>query len=146
MCKMEPNIWGPGAWTFLHSITFQYPENPSDLEKQKYYTFFNSLKNVLPCPVCREHYENNFEKLPIRMDTRRELIEWLIDIHNEVNRMNNKKIYTYNEVYEIYNELYDNSLDKDKNAGKIDYLYVLLLIALALFGYYYYKNYYLKKK
>ena len=29
MCKMEPNIWGPGAWTFLHSITFQYPENPS---------------------------------------------------------------------------------------------------------------------
>ena len=79
------------------------------------------------------------------MDTRRELIEWLIDIHNEVNRMNNKKIYTYNEVYEIYNELYDNSLDKDKNAGKIDYLYVLLLIALILFGYYYYKNYYLKK-
>ena len=136
---------GTGAWTFLHSITFNILKI-SDLEKQKYYTFFNSLKNVLPCPVCRDHYEKNFEKLPIRMDTRRELIEWLIDIHNEVNRMNNKKIYTYNEVYEIYNELYDNSLDKDKNAGKIDYLYVLLLIALILFGYYYYKNYYFKKK
>ena len=50
--------------------------------------------------------KKNFEKLPIRMDTRRELIEWLIDIHNEVNIMNNKKIYTYNEVYEIYNDLY----------------------------------------
>ena len=36
------------------------------------------------------------------MDTRHKLIEWLIDIHNEVNRMNNKKIYTYNEVYKKY--------------------------------------------
>lgn len=142
---MEPNIWGPGAWTFLHSITFQYPEKPSDLEKQKYYTFFNSLKNVLPCPVCREHYKKNFEQLPIRLETRNELIEWLIDIHNEVNRMNNKKIYTYNEVYKIYNKLYDNTLI-NKNSGKIDYFYVLLLIAIIGFGYYYYKNFYLKKK
>jgi hypothetical protein len=146
---MEPNIWGPSAWTFLHSITFQYPEYPSDIDKQKYYTFFNSLKNVLPCPICREHYNNNIETIPIRLDSRTELIEWLIDIHNEINRMNNKKIYSYDEVYEIYNKLYDNSnvINNDNNGNmKIDYLYILLLIGIATGGYYYYQNYYLKKK
>ena len=39
MCKMEPNIWGPGAWTFLHSITFQYPENPTDLKNRNIILF-----------------------------------------------------------------------------------------------------------
>lgn len=142
---MEPNIWGPGAWTFLHSITFQYPEVPSDVDKQKYYTFFNSLKNVLPCPICREHYTNNLEKLPLRLDNRNNLIEWLIDIHNEVNYLNNKKIYSYDEVYEIYNRLYD-STNNVNNRGKIDYLFVLIIATIVIGGYYYYQNYYLKKK
>tara|TARA_Y100000389_G_C17431932_1_gene503190 strand:+ start:1394 stop:1822 length:429 start_codon:yes stop_codon:yes gene_type:complete len=142
---MEPNIWGPGAWTFLHSITFQYPETPTDIDKQKYYTFFNSLKNVLPCPVCREHYTNNLEVLQIRLDTRKDLIEWLIDIHNEINIMNNKKVYTYEEVYEIYNKMYDNT-NVQNNRGKVDYLFVLFIISICLGGYYYYQNYYVKKK
>ena len=142
---MEPNIWGPGAWTFLHSITFQYPESPSDIEKQKYYVFFNSLKNVLPCPVCRGHYESNLDNLPIRLDTRQELIEWLIDVHNEINIMNNKKIYSYDEVYEIYNKMYDNATIKNKS-GTVDYFYILFIIGICIIGYYYYQNYYLKKK
>ena len=141
---MEPNIWGPGAWTFLHSITFQYPESPSDMEKQKYYVFFNSLKNVLPCPVCRGHYETNLENLPIRLDTRQELIEWLIDVHNEINIMNNKKVYSYDEVYEIYNKMYDNNISNQSN--KVDYFYILFIIGICIIGYYYYQNYYLKKK
>ena len=41
---MEPNIWGPSAWIFLHTITLQYPEKPTDDDKKKYYVFFNSLK------------------------------------------------------------------------------------------------------
>ena len=44
------------------------------------------------------------------MDTRRELIEWLIDIHNEVNRMNNKKIYTKNTLEIKINNKYANKI------------------------------------
>ena len=139
---MEPNIWGPAGWTFLHSVTFKYPENPSDLEKQKYYNFFNSLKNVLPCPTCQEHYENNFEKIPIRLENREELIEWLIDLHNEVNRMNGKRVYTYDEVYDIYNDMYGEG---EKSKKSPDYLFILLLLAILVIGCYYYKEVYLKK-
>ena len=136
---MEPTIWGPSAWSFLHTITFNYPENPTDIEKQKYYTFFNSLKNVLPCPLCKEHYIQNFETIPIRLENRESLIEWLIDIHNEVNRKNGKRELSYNEVYHIYTDMYG-----DTNKGNTDYLYILLLITILLIGCYYYKEKYLK--
>lgn len=138
---MEPNIWGNPGWTFLHTITFQYPESPTDLDKQKYYTFFNSLKNVLPCPTCKEHYNENFENIPIRLESREDLIEWLIDIHNEVNKKNNKRIYTYKEVYDIYNKKYDLGESKEK-----DYVGMCALVLLIIIiCYYYYKNFYLKK-
>ena len=139
---MEPNIWGPTGWTFLHSITFQYPEEPTDLDKRKYFTFFNSLKNVLPCPTCREHYETNFEKFQIRLNNRQELIEWLIDIHNEVNRSSGKKEYSYDEVYHIYNNMYEGSTSE---SGNYDYLFLLLFLFIIIGCYYYYKEVYLKK-
>ena len=53
------NIWGPSAWTFLHTITFNYPENPNNQDKQNYFNFFNSLKHVLPCKKCKKHYSDN---------------------------------------------------------------------------------------
>jgi len=139
---MEPNIWGPPAWVFLHSITFQYPENPTDLDKQKYYTFFNSLKNVLPCPKCKEHYASNFLTTQINLESRTSLIEWLIDLHNEINRMNGKKILSYDEVYHIYNEIYDENQDSFIKNNYISIISFILLIFVCL---YYYKNYYVKK-
>ena len=136
---MEPKIWGPPAWIFLHSITFQYPEYPTDIEKQKYYTFFHSLKNVLPCPNCREHYQINFDKLQIDLESRKGLIEWLIDLHNEVNMKNGKKVLTYNEVYQKYNGLYEN--EKGTNI----YIKIILIQLIIVFSCYYFKNYILKK-
>lgn len=133
---METNVWGPSAWKFLHTITFQYPENPTDIEKKQYYVFFNSLKDVLPCQNCREHYSDHFNKNPIQMDSRKELIEWLINIHNNVNVMIGKREYSYDEVYQSYNTLYSNS------NSNITIFFIILLILLI--GYYYYINYYNK--
>ena len=145
---MEPKVWGPPAWRFLHLITFQYPENPSDKDKKNYYIFFNSLKDVLPCPNCREHYSNHFKKHPIQLESRKELIEWLIDIHNEVNLMLGKKTYSYDEVYELYDDINssnDNDNDNDTyDNGSNNITVVFLLILVCLIGYYYYKNYYRK--
>ena len=140
---METNVWGPPAWKFLHTITFQYPENPTDVEKRKYYVFFNSLKDVLPCPNCREHYSVNFDKIPIQMESRKELIEWLIDIHNKVNVMTGKREYSYDEVYQLYNKMYSNS-DSNSNSNSNNITIFFITILLLVIGYYYYINYYNK--
>ena len=80
---MEPKIWGPSAWIFLHSVTLNYPDNPSSQHKENYKKFFESLGDVLPCPTCKKHYKENIIKNPIRLDSKDNLTKWLIDNQNE---------------------------------------------------------------
>ena len=97
---MEPEIWGPNAWLFLHTVTFNYPKNPTVIDRNNYYDFFNSLQNVLPCQKCQEHYKLNLQKSPIQLQSRRHLVQWLINMHNAVNIKNGKEVWTYDEVYD----------------------------------------------
>ena len=43
---MLTTIWGPGMWHFLHTMSFNYPDQPSKDEMQHYKDFFISLKYV----------------------------------------------------------------------------------------------------
>lgn len=118
---MNPKIWGPSAWIFLHSITFNYPDQPTEEIKNQYKTFFESLQFVLPCDKCKNNYKNKLLKFKLSDDVlknKQSLIEWLIDIHNEVNKSNNKKILTYKEVIQKYIDLYD---PKEKRKENINY-------------------------
>ena len=124
---MEPKIWGPHAWIFLHTITLNYPENPNQIEKQNYKSFFESLSKILPCDNCREHYSENIENIPIDLQSRESLVQCLFTIHNKVNQKNNKQLVNYDDFINQYSELYNQ---KDKNY----ILYtILLLIAIILF-------------
>lgn len=127
---MNPEIWGPGAWTFLHTVTFNYPKNPSDIQKRNYKDFFENLQNILPCPKCANHYGHNLNKFSLddALESKDKLIKWLIDIHNEVNRKNNKKIYNYKEVIQIYDNLYSNNNRFNLNSKKIFMIFLLILL------------------
>ena len=95
------NVWGPPAWTFLHTITYNYPENPSDNDKKNYHNFFDSLQHVLPCEKCKGHYKQNIQKYDLNnsLDNREDLVKWLIDLHNEVNKYNGKRVWSYSDVF-----------------------------------------------
>ena len=57
---MNPSIWGPKAWFFLHSVSFNYPDNPTKNDKVEYKRFFESIQYILPCDNCKEHFSDNF--------------------------------------------------------------------------------------
>ena len=128
---MDPNVWGPHAWIFLHSITLNYPLNPTKKDIKHYYNFFTNLKYILPCDKCRYHYTQNLIKYPLTnkiLLSKKNLINWLINIHNSVNKLNNKKIYSYNQVINIYNKLYNPN---NKIIGQ--YIIVIILFLLAFY-------------
>ena len=102
---MNPKFWGPEAWIFLHSITMNYPKNPTEKDRQVYTTFFNALQNILPCEKCAYNYSRNLQEHPIEeaLDNRDSMVQWLITIHNEVNKETGKELYTYDQVIEKYN-------------------------------------------
>lgn len=101
---MNPKFWGPHAWIFLHSVTMNYPKNPTQQDKQRYREFFKSMERVLPCEKCAYHYSKHIDDFPIdpALESRDTLVRWLIQIHNEVNISLNKPEYTYEQVIEEY--------------------------------------------
>ena len=130
------NVWGPPAWTFLHTVTYNYPENPSDNDKKNYHNFFMTLQHVLPCEKCKGHYKQNIQKYDLNnsLDNRDDLVKWLIDLHNEVNRDNGKRVWSYSEVYNKYDNLHNSNL-----VNKI-IIFVILCIVLVLI-FFLYKTY-----
>ena len=106
---MLTSVWGPSLWHSLHTISFNYPVNPSNLEKKNYYDFFISLKNILPCRYCRENYVKNIKTIPLTMKTmknRTSFSNWLYELHEEINKMLGKKSnLSYEDVklrYEMF--------------------------------------------
>ena len=120
--SIEPKDWGPGAWKFIHSVALTYPNKPSEEIKKHYYDFFENLQYILPCPKCRNNYKDHLNKFSLTnaLENNIKLFNWTVDVHNEVNKLNNTKIYSYNEALSLY-------LDKSTN---YDIVIVIALVAL----------------
>ena len=84
---MDTRFWGPDGWKLLHSIAENYPDKPSNLDKDTYSIFFLSLQHVLPCIYCRKSFTQYINELCIDeyLDSKEKLVEWLYKIHNKVN-------------------------------------------------------------
>ena len=48
---MLTSVWGPGMWHYLHTMSFNYPNNPTIKDKHHYRDFVLQLKYVLPCEL-----------------------------------------------------------------------------------------------
>lgn len=94
--------WGPSAWKFLHSVTFNFPDNPTPLEQQEAEKFFSSLKNLLPCEECKRNYETELQRFPIDTRSKYALSNWLVNVHNAVNIRLGKSTLNYAEATKIY--------------------------------------------
>jgi len=131
---MKPEIWGPPAWIFLHSITLEYPENPTNEDKVNMLNFINSLGNVLPCMKCKINFNTHLQKYPVDqhvLESRSKLVKWLIDIHNAVNIMNNKKELSYENCLKELLEMYN--CKNDKNLLIIYILIIIIIVGICGF-------------
>jgi hypothetical protein len=86
-----PKIWGPPLWDSLHSITFAFPEKPTNEEITNYKTFFESVGNVLPCCYCSKSYNEFIKKGETELSdkvfkNRKTLTRWLYVLHNNINK------------------------------------------------------------
>ena len=113
---MNQNIWGSSMWFSLHTITMNYPDQPTYVEQKDYKNFFISLQYVIPCKVCKRNYQRHLKEHPIdnHLQSKKKLVYWLIDIHNMVNAEIGKKILSYDKVIEKYETIYDKKIFNDE--------------------------------
>jgi hypothetical protein len=103
---MITSVWGPPLWHYLHTMSFNYPVNPTAEDKKHYMHFVQSLKYVLPCKYCRMNLITNFKQLPLKMcdmKNRETFSRYIYNLHELVNKMLHKKSnLTYCDVRERY--------------------------------------------
>jgi hypothetical protein len=103
---MLTSVWGPPMWHVLHTISFNYPVNPSEQDKQHYKDFVLNLQYVLPCKYCRMNLTNNFKKKPLQMcdmASRETFSRYIYELHELINKMLKKKSHlSYCDVRERY--------------------------------------------
>jgi len=123
---MLTTVWGPSQWHVLHTMSFNYPVNPTRQDKRNYRNYILSLQYVLPCGKCRENLKKNFEKLPImmkHMKSRHTFSKYIYDLHELVNEMLNKKSgLSYEQVRNTYENFRSRCLATDKEKEKIQKL------------------------
>lgn len=102
--QLSPNVWGPFFWHTIHIVALGYPKEPTYTDKKSAKDFYESLAFLIPCAVCREHYAKHLQTHPIStfLDSRKDLFKWTVMIHNEVNIMLQKPIWTEQEVIDYY--------------------------------------------
>lgn len=125
-------VWGPSLWHSLHIMSFNYPVNPSDKEKEEYMVYFKSLGNVLPCRYCRDNYKKILKTMPLKKSVfknRESLSRWVFNLHELVNKnLGKKSKLTYEKVRARYENFRSRCLDsktikKGKEKGCTEPLY-----------------------
>jgi hypothetical protein len=129
---MMTSIWGPPMWHTLHTISFNYPVNPTDKQKKDYFIFYRNLKNILPCKYCRDNLAINMKnhKLTLKtMESRDSLSRWVYELHEIVNKLLKKKSnLSFEEVRDRFEHfrshcLVDPKKDVKKESGCTEPLY-----------------------
>lgn len=103
----SPDVFGPPFWFTLHNGASKYPENPNKIVQKKMKDFIIAIPIMLPCLKCKDHatsfIESNLEKLDDIVSSKKNLFNFFVDFHNYVNKRYNKKIYSYEEAFSLYN-------------------------------------------
>jgi hypothetical protein len=83
-------IWGPMGWMTLHSISVNYPENPSFADKAILKKFLDLFADTISCPSCKGHFSHMYRayilKNPTWADSRYNLFLFVVRAHNTVNK------------------------------------------------------------
>ena len=106
--RLDPTVWGPHFWFFLHTLAMSYPHHPNAVTKKKYYELIQNLPLFLPVESIGKDFEKILDEYPVTayLDSKESLIRWMHFIHNKINEKLEKPKITLNDFYFRYYEEY----------------------------------------
>jgi len=135
--NLNPEIWGPPFWFFLHTISFHYPLHPNDVIKKKYYDFIMNLPIFIPVENMSNNFTNLLNLYPVSpyLDDRNSLISWTHFIHNKINEQLEKPTMSLEDFYIIYYNKFKPVSEKQKKWRFIikQLFFIVTIILLIIF-------------
>jgi hypothetical protein len=105
---LDPKVFGPHYWFFLHTIALNYPIYPNAVTKKKYYDFIQSLPLFIPIEKHATDFSKLLDEYPLTpyLDSRESFVRWMHFIHNKINEKLEKPKISLSEFYVQYYEAY----------------------------------------
>jgi len=104
---LDPKIWGPHYWFFLHTVAMTYPHHPNAVTKKKYYEFIQNLPLFIPVEEISKELEKFIDLYPVTpyLDNRDSFVRWMHFSHNKINEKLEKPQISLNDFFvQYYNE------------------------------------------
>lgn len=139
---LDPAVWGPHYWFFLHTIALNYPKYPNSVTKKKYYDLIQNFHLYIPVDKHASDFSKLVTKYPITpyLDDRDSFVRWIHFIHNKINEKLEKPKISMSKFYIDYYEAFKSKeevfSDYYKLRGKLIYLFIISIL-LGIVYYFY---------
>ena len=136
---LDPKVWGPHYWHFLHTLAMTYPHHPNTVTKKKYYEFIQNLPLFLPVEEISGEFSKLIDKYPIApyLDNRDSFVRCMHFIHNKINEKLGKPQISLNDFFVKYYDEYKSQDEKYieyyKFKEKIIYVGIILGISGSIY-------------
>jgi len=137
---LDPKVWGPHYWFFLHTLAMTYPHHPNSVTKKKYYEFIQNLPLFLPVEEVSGEFSKLLDKYPITpyLDNRDSFVRWMHFIHNKINEKLEKPQISLNDFFVKYYDEYKTHDEKISEYYKLKERIIYFSIVLGISGTIYY--------
>jgi hypothetical protein len=137
---LDPKIWGPHYWFFLHTVAITYPHHPNAVTKKKYYEFVQNLPLFIPVEQISKEMEKMIDLYPITpyLDNRDSFVRWMHFIHNKINEKLEKPQITLNDFFVQYYNEYKSQNEKLAEFYKVRQKLIYGGILVSILGAIYY--------
>ena len=140
--KLNPKVWGPKYWFFLHTVALTYPIHPTTVTKKKYYDFIQNFPLFIPIEEIGNTFATFLDKFPVTpyLDSRESFIKWVHFIHNKINSYLGQKEINMEEALANYYDNYKicvvkNLEDKIRREKIIYSILIIITIIISIILY-----------
>ena len=91
---------GVDTWALLHSVAAIYPNYPNETEKESLKDFFDGLMYFYPSKS--ELMDEILKEHPLEYSNREELVYYMCQIHNILNKKLGKKKFSCKEAFNVW--------------------------------------------
>jgi len=96
-------LWGPPVWFFMHTMAEKIKPEYYATNRTFLFDIIKQICNNLPCPSCAKHATEYISKIDFNsLKTKDDLIMFLFQFHNSVNKRKNYPEFPVEELRSKY--------------------------------------------
>lgn len=144
MSDLNPVIWGPHYWFVLHTVAYNYPNQPNAVSKKKMYEFIMNFPMIIPHESISQSFTKLLDKYPVSpyLDSRQSFMKWMHFIHNQVNKSLGKDIIHYHDAMKKFHLSFESpKMTEARNeVYRKRFFYFGFIFLFVYSAYYFYDN------